>query len=80
MSHPSNQQEFNLKALFAHHPPTSEDQIRRYQKIRSAGKDLAEVIFQYCPPCADRSAAIRKIREAVMTANAAIALEDEGNS
>jgi hypothetical protein len=39
-----------------------------------AAKNFAEVILANCPSGADRSDAIRKIREARMTANAAIAL------
>lgn len=52
----------------------NEAQKRAYRDIRSAGMDLVERIVAYCPPCADTTAAIRKVREAVMTANAAIAL------
>jgi len=37
-------------------------------------KYFAHVIMEHTPVCADQTAAIRKIREAVMTANAAIAL------
>lgn len=44
-------------------------------RIREIGLKLAETIVLYCPPCADRSAAVRKVREAVMTANTTIALE-----
>jgi len=35
--------------------------------------ELALVILEHTPPSADQSAAIRKVREAVMTANASIA-------
>ena len=41
--------------------------------IRSAAKQLAKAIAEHTPSCADQSAAIRKVREAVFTANAAIA-------
>lgn len=63
-----------LKEQFTYHAPRP-DQIPRYQELRDAGRVLAEAIAACCPPCADTSAAIRKVREAVMTANAAIALE-----
>lgn len=59
---------------FTHHPPTSE-QIDSYLALRNAGKALAHEILTHCPPSADRSAAIRKVRECVMTANASIACE-----
>jgi hypothetical protein len=61
--------------LFTYHPPKG-DQVERYGKLREAGKALAEVIIECTPQCADQSAAIRKVREAVMTANAAIACNE----
>lgn len=63
-----------INELFTYHAPTG-DQPERYGKVRDAAKQLAIVIAATCPPSPDRSAAIRKVREAVMTANASIALE-----
>lgn len=57
---------------FTHHPPSS-DQITQHQAVRDAGLALARVIVANTPSSADQTAAIRKVREAVMTANAAIA-------
>lgn len=57
---------------FTHHPPKG-DQVDRFQAIRLEAKSLARAILNNTPPGADQSAAIRKVREAVMTANAAIA-------
>lgn len=62
----------NLDWVFTYHAPT-EDQRERYGLIAAASKNLARVILEVCPQCADRTAAIRKVREAKMTANAAIA-------
>lgn len=62
-----------LENTFKYHAPNEND-IQSYQHIRDAAKDLVRVILFHCPPCADRTAAIRKIREATMTANASIAL------
>lgn len=71
--HPSNRPTpESLSELFTHHPPTDE-QKNVYMAIRAYGEQLAAAILRHCPPCADTSAAIRKVREAVMTANAAIA-------
>lgn len=61
-----------LENWFTHHPPTNA-QVERYQRIRDEGHRFAAIITALIPPCADRTAAIRKVREAVMTANAAIA-------
>ncbi len=62
-----------LTELFKYHPPTPE-QLPKYAAINQAAKNLAEVILQNCPSSADRSAAIRLIRDARMTANASVAL------
>jgi hypothetical protein len=61
-----------IEALFTYHSPTIE-QVEQYKEIRNAAKSLARVIDQNCPPGPDRTAAVRHIREAVMTANASIA-------
>lgn len=67
-----NEFRIDLDNLFSYHAPKG-DQADRYQRIREAGKALAATITECCPPSADTTAAIRKVREAVMTANAAIA-------
>lgn len=61
-----------IEVWFEYHPPT-DDQRRAYEVLRAKAKELAECIVESCPPGADRTAALRKVREAVMTANAAIA-------
>ena len=59
---------------FQYHAPTRETGAK-YDRIRSAAKALAYMITNECPECADRTAALRKLREAVMTANASIACD-----
>ncbi|MCP9496678.1 MAG: hypothetical protein MSG64_19755 [Pyrinomonadaceae bacterium MAG19_C2-C3] len=63
-----------LDDIFSYHAPSPEQQ-ENYEAIRDAAKQFAETIILNSPPSADQTAAIRKVREAVMTANAAIALE-----
>lgn len=63
----------NLDNMFSYHAPT-EEQRASYERIRLAGFGLANVIEANTPAGADQAAAIRKVREAVMTANAAVAL------
>lgn len=63
----------DLDHIFRYHSPRP-DQLPKYKAIRDTGKFFAQCILDNVPNCADRTAAIRKIREAVMTANAAIAL------
>lgn len=61
-----------IQNWFTYHPPT-EETIPKFKAVRDAGMAFARVINESCPPGADTSTAIRKVREAVMTANAAIA-------
>lgn len=64
----------DLDNWFTYHPPMV-GQADYYREIRDAAKVFAEVIVQLTPPSADQTAAIRKVREAVFAANAAIACE-----
>lgn len=64
----------NLDSVFTYHPPTGEAQLASYDAIRKAGRELARAILAHTTTCADQQAAIRKVREACFTANAAIAL------
>lgn len=59
--------------FFKYHPP-NDSTIPKYAAINQAAKNFAEIVLQNCPSSADRSAAIRLIRDARMTANAAVAL------
>lgn len=63
-----------LDNWFQYHAPKDGHEAK-YGAIRIAGKTLATVILNNTPSSADQTAALRKVREAVMTANAAIACE-----
>lgn len=63
-----------LDDVFAYHAPDDEAKLH-HEAIRDAAKAFATVIKNHTPVCADQSAAIRLVREAMMTANAAIALK-----
>lgn len=69
-----NQHKFETIFTFQ---PTKEGQLEKYQAIRKKAKELAYVIDQNAPRSLDTDTAIRKLREAVMFANAAIALDWE---
>jgi hypothetical protein len=64
----------DIENIFTYHKPTAE-QLPKYEAIRAKAKELANVIVANTPACADQTAAIRLLREAVMTANASIALD-----
>jgi len=64
----------DIENIFTYHSPTPE-QLPKYEAIRAKAKELGHVIVDNTPNCADQTAAVRLLREAVMTANAAIALQ-----
>jgi hypothetical protein len=66
-----------LEHLFSYHAPTP-DQIPKYEAIRAGAKAFAKILLENTPGCADQSAALRHLRESVMTANASIALGGRG--
>jgi len=63
-----------LTSIFTYHDSKPE-QVPQYEAIRAKALEFSQVIINNTPACADQTAAIRHLREAVMTANAAIALE-----
>jgi len=69
----------DINNLFTYHAPSG-DQQERYQRLRLAAKNLASQILDCCPPSADRSDALRSVRNAVMTANASIAIGEAGDT
>lgn len=74
---PADQSSFPEEVLdnwFTYHAPRPE-QLVSYQKIREAGRYIANVFNRHVPAGADKTAAMRKVREAVTTANQAIACE-----
>ncbi len=63
-----------LNHIFSYHSPTSET-LPKYAALREAARHFAKTILMNVPPGADRTLAIVKVREAVMTANAGVALD-----
>lgn len=57
---------------FVYHPPFG-DQPRRYEAIRVHCRNTATVLTKLCPPSDELTAAINRIEEACMWANASIA-------
>jgi len=64
-----------IENVFTYHSP-KDDQPGRYATIREQGRVLAQLILDNCPDHKDRDKAIDKIREAVMWANASIAINE----
>ena len=62
-----------IDQLFTYHP-ADPSTGQKFETLREAAKYFAKVIANNVPGGPDRTAAIRKVREAVMTANAGISL------
>lgn len=69
---------WQLDNWFTYHAP-DQAQAKKYETIRTAARFFAQVIVDNTPEGPDQSAAIRSLRECVMTANAANACEEPMN-
>lgn len=56
-----------------YHPPPGDDQVKRYDAIRAQIKDAMHFIAEQTPKCDEQDDAMRWLRMAMMSANAAIA-------
>src|SRR5258708_1525342 len=65
---PGFDENYVIAQMFTYHPANMFTQPK-FETIREAAKYFARVLLNNVPVGADRSAAIRKVREAMMTAN-----------
>ena len=65
----------DTEEIFTYHAPKG-DQAERYQKLREAAKNYAFLIQELTPKSAEQTLAIRRLQEASMYANAAIAINE----
>lgn len=72
----TEQEEQRIENIFSYHAP-KDTQPQQYEAIRHAAKEFALVLLRNTVPCADQSAALRELRNCVMTANASIALDGQ---
>lgn len=68
--------EADIKRIFTYHKP-QEENVHKFESLRNMGKITAEAILKYTPQCAEQTLAIRKVEEAIMWANAALARNQE---
>lgn len=74
MSNTLTATEESILASFDYHKP-DDAQIERIAGVRSACKACARQLMALLPPSADRTVALRKLHETMMTANKAIVCE-----
>lgn len=60
--------------LFTHWPPMDADQVRSHEHIRKMGLVFASMVDDLLPSSREKTESISRIREAVMWANAGLAL------
>lgn len=65
----------DINNVFSYHAPKG-DQAQRYEALRAAGGNLARLVDSSCPDSREKSTALTKIQEAIMWANASIAVNE----
>lgn len=74
--HPSNEVTLeNVDTVFTYHNDPA--RVPAYDALRNKAKEFAIVILNTVPKSADRSTAMRHLRQALMNANAGVALSPE---
>jgi len=68
----------SLRNKFTYHAP-NEDQKVRYGELRGKFLDLALLIVDMTPVCADQTVALRKLHETSMAVNATIACNEDNH-
>ncbi len=66
----------DINNTFTYHKPFGNQQ-QRYESIRSDAKALALQIQQCCPDSREKSVAFTNLQQAVMWANASIAINEK---
>lgn len=64
-----------LDRIFTYHAPKG-DQPERYEALRHTAHELAYLIEETCPDSREKSLAITNLQQAVMWANASIAINE----
>jgi hypothetical protein len=66
----------DLDNRFRYHPPKDTETAQKHESIRTAMRNTAALITGLCPAGRELSTAVRKLEEAMMWANAAIARDN----
>jgi hypothetical protein len=65
----------DLNNVFRYHAPKG-DQAQRYERLRTQARTLAELIQATTPTSREQSLALTNLQQAIMWANAAIAINE----
>ncbi len=65
----------DLDNTYTYHAPKME-QIERYARLRQKAKEFAQLVSMVTPQSREQSVALTNIQQAVMWANAAIAINE----
>lgn len=66
-----------ITEIMSYHAPTPE-KLEKFAAVRAAAIALVVAIDEQCPASADRTAAVRQVQDALMTANRSIANDGVG--
>lgn len=66
----------NIENTFTYHRPFG-TQPERYEHLRAVAKELATAITLHCPESREKSLALTAVQQAVMWANASIAINEK---
>lgn len=76
---PSAEDYDKVDNIFVYHP-ANESQAERYESLRAEAKSLAHTILSNTPKSREQSLAITSLQQAIMWANAAIAINESNKS
>lgn len=65
-----------LDNWFNYHPPKPE-QLSAYRGLRERAREFAKAFNDVAPDCADKTAAMRKLRDTLMAMNLTIACNED---
>lgn len=66
--------DYPIETWFSYRTPKG-SQIVQYMKMCDKAKELAYLIVECCPSGADKTVALRKLREVIMNVSAAISVQ-----
>jgi hypothetical protein len=64
-----------LDEWFGYHTPSSPEITKAHQTVRTACRDLAQVLSDLLPECPDKTTALNAVRVVMYKANACIAVQ-----